>query len=133
MTATHLIIAIDGPAASGKGTLAMRIAAHFGLAFLDTGLLYRAVARDVRRNGGTVEDERAAIKAALQLDAATLDDPACAASEPARPPRSWPAYPRCGRRCSSSNAPLPASRPERCWTGAISAPSYAPTPTLRSS
>ena len=41
-----MIIAIDGPAASGKGTLAKRIAAHFGLAQLDTGLLYRAVARE---------------------------------------------------------------------------------------
>ena len=71
-----MIIAIDGPAASGKGTLAMRIAAHFGLAFLDTGLLYRAVARDVKRNGSALEDERAATQAAHQLDAATLDDPA---------------------------------------------------------
>jgi cytidylate kinase len=70
-----MIIAIDGPAASGKGTLAMRIAAHFGLAFLDTGLLYRAVARDVKRNGSALEDERAATQAAHQLDAATLDDP----------------------------------------------------------
>jgi CMP/dCMP kinase len=74
--AAHLIIAIDGPAASGKGTLAMRIAAHFGLAFLDTGLLYRAVARDVKRNGSALEDEHAATQAAQQLDAATLDDPA---------------------------------------------------------
>ena len=71
-----MIIAIDGPAASGKGTLAMRIAAHFGLAFLDTGLLYRAVARDVKRAGSALEDERAATQAAQQLDAATLDDPA---------------------------------------------------------
>jgi cytidylate kinase len=71
-----MIIAIDGPAASGKGTLAMRIAAHFGLAFLDTGLLYRAVARDVKRAGSALEDERAATQAAHQLDAATLDDPA---------------------------------------------------------
>ena len=47
-----MIIAIDGPAASGKGTLAKRIAARFGLDHLDTGLLYRAVARDVERRGG---------------------------------------------------------------------------------
>jgi cytidylate kinase len=71
-----MIIAIDGPAASGKGTLAMRIAVHFGLAHLDTGLLYRAVARDVRRSGGALEDEGAAIRAAQELDSATLDDPA---------------------------------------------------------
>lgn len=71
-----MIIAIDGPAASGKGTLAVRIAVHFGLAHLDTGLLYRAVARDVRRSGGALEDEGAAIRAAQELDSATLDDPA---------------------------------------------------------
>ena len=47
-----LIIAIDGPAASGKGTLAKRIAVHYGLDWLDTGLLYRAVARDVVAKGG---------------------------------------------------------------------------------
>jgi len=70
-----MIIAIDGPAASGKGTLAMRIAAHFGLAHLDTGLLYRAVARDVKRNGGALEDHVAAVTAARELDPATLDDP----------------------------------------------------------
>ena len=44
-----MIIAIDGPAASGKGTLARRIAKHYGLNYLDTGLIYRAVARDVLR------------------------------------------------------------------------------------
>ena len=46
-----MIIAIDGPAASGKGTLGQRIADHFGLRHLDTGLLYRAVARDVAPGG----------------------------------------------------------------------------------
>jgi CMP/dCMP kinase len=70
-----MIIAIDGPAASGKGTLAKRIAARFGLDHLDTGLLYRAVARDVKRRGGELGDPGAAIAAALALDPATLDDP----------------------------------------------------------
>lgn len=70
-----MIIAIDGPAASGKGTLAKRIAAHFGLHHLDTGLLYRAVARDVRRNGAALEDAEAAAAAARAIDAATLGDP----------------------------------------------------------
>ena len=51
-----MIIAIDGPAASGKGTLAKRIAAPLRPAHLDTGLLYRAVARDVRRRGGALDD-----------------------------------------------------------------------------
>jgi cytidylate kinase len=71
-----MIIAIDGPAASGKGTLAKRIAAHFGLACLDTGLLYRAVARDVLARGGSLEDAEMAAAAALTLDPATLSDPA---------------------------------------------------------
>jgi len=70
-----MIIAIDGPAASGKGTLAKRIAVHFGLAHLDTGLLYRAVARDVRNLGGALDDPVAAARAARGLDPATLDDP----------------------------------------------------------
>lgn len=71
-----MIIAIDGPAASGKGTLAKRIATHFGLPCLDTGLLYRAVARDLRLRYGTLEDEAAAIDAARALDPETLDDAA---------------------------------------------------------
>jgi cytidylate kinase len=70
-----MIIAIDGPAASGKGTLARRIAALFGYACLDTGLLYRAVARDVAARGRSLEDEAFAARAAALLDTETLDDP----------------------------------------------------------
>ncbi len=70
-----LTIAIDGPAASGKGTLAKRIAAHYGLACLDTGLLYRAVGRDVLEGGSSLENETAAGAAARLLDPATLGDP----------------------------------------------------------
>ncbi len=71
-----LVIAIDGPAASGKGTLAKRIAAHFNVPCLDTGLLYRAVARDVISRGGDLGDVSAVVAAARGLDPATLDDPA---------------------------------------------------------
>jgi cytidylate kinase len=70
-----MIIAIDGPAASGKGTLAKRIAAHFRLAYLDTGLLYRAVARDVGKGGGALDDPTAAAAAAASLDPESLNDP----------------------------------------------------------
>jgi cytidylate kinase len=70
-----MIIAVDGPAASGKGTLAKRIAAHFGLAHLDTGALYRAVARDVAKAGFRLDDTWAALAIARGLDPATLDDP----------------------------------------------------------
>jgi CMP/dCMP kinase len=70
-----MIIAIDGPAASGKGTLARRIADHYGFPCLDTGLLYRAVARDSAQAGCDLEDEAAVTRAARKLDPATLSDP----------------------------------------------------------
>ena len=70
-----MIIAIDGPAASGKGTLARRLAAYFNLAYLDTGSLYRAVARDVRRAGLDLDDAAHAAAAARTLDPASLADP----------------------------------------------------------
>jgi cytidylate kinase len=70
-----MIIAIDGPAASGKGTLARQIADHFGYGCLDTGLLYRAVARDVLARKHSLEDEAFAARMAETLDPATLSDP----------------------------------------------------------
>jgi cytidylate kinase len=70
-----MIIAIDGPAASGKGTLAKRIAAHYRLPHLDTGALYRAVARDTLARGGDLADPAAATAAASRLDFDTLGDP----------------------------------------------------------
>lgn len=69
-----MIIAIDGPAASGKGTLAIKVAQHFRLPHLDTGLLYRAVARLVCDRGQALQDEQAAMKAAREIDARLLSD-----------------------------------------------------------
>lgn len=74
------LIAVDGPAASGKGTLARRIAAHFDFAYLDTGALYRAVALCVLRAGLDPADEAAAIDAARALDMTLLDDDEFAAA-----------------------------------------------------
>ena len=71
-----MIIAIDGPAASGKGTLARRVADHFGFHCLDTGLLYRATARDLGLSGYRHPDMWAAVAAARGLRHETLDDPA---------------------------------------------------------
>jgi CMP/dCMP kinase len=71
-----MIIAIDGPAASGKGTLAKRLAAHYGLRHLDTGVIYRAVAHALISQSADLEDELAAIRAAQELDPATFDNPA---------------------------------------------------------
>lgn len=70
-----MIIAVDGPAASGKGTLARRVANELGYAYLDTGKLYRAVGLSVLRAGGDPTDAAMAEKAARGLDAAGLDDP----------------------------------------------------------
>lgn len=69
-----MIIAIDGPAASGKGTLARKIAQHLGLHYLDTGSLYRAVARDVLSRGFRLDDTWAVVAMARSLDPASLDD-----------------------------------------------------------
>ena len=70
-----MVIAIDGPAASGKGTLARRLAVHLGKPHLDTGLLYRAVARDLLDRHEPLSDREAASRAAAALDTARLGDP----------------------------------------------------------
>jgi len=70
-----MIVAIDGPAAAGKGTLARRLAAHFDFAFLDTGLLYRATALHLIETGRGAEDLAAAEAAARRVNAADLADP----------------------------------------------------------
>ncbi|QIG55223.1 (d)CMP kinase [Altererythrobacter sp. BO-6] len=69
-----MIIAVDGPTASGKGTIAKAIAAHFGLPHLDTGLLYRAVGRQVQLNGGDPDDPADAL-AGCQFPDDLLGDP----------------------------------------------------------
>ena len=69
-----VIIAIDGPAASGKGTLARRLAAHLGFAHLDTGGLYRAVGLMLLETGTPPSDTEAAISAARNLDTRLLED-----------------------------------------------------------
>jgi cytidylate kinase len=79
-----MIIAIDGPAASGKGTLARRLARHFGFAHLDTGKLYRAVALAVLEAGGDPADPETAAGAARSLDISRLDDPRLSHEDMAR-------------------------------------------------
>ncbi|MFC4349204.1 (d)CMP kinase [Kordiimonas lipolytica] len=70
-----MIIAIDGPAAAGKGTLARRLADEFGFAYLDTGGLYRAVGLSVLRVGGNPADAGVAEAQSKSLDLALLSDP----------------------------------------------------------
>lgn len=69
-----VIIAVDGPTASGKGTIAKALAAHYGLPHLDTGLLYRAVGRQVFLSGGNPDDPAAAL-AACAFPESLLADP----------------------------------------------------------
>jgi len=70
-----MIIAIDGPAASGKGTLGKRLARHYGYRHLDTGVIYRAVAYTLMRSGIDLRDEAAAVSAAQELDPEKFGDP----------------------------------------------------------
>ncbi|MEA2923355.1 MAG: CMP/dCMP kinase [Alphaproteobacteria bacterium] len=71
-----MIIAIDGPAASGKGTLGKRLAGHYGLRHLDTGLIYRAVAKALLDAGHRLEDAERAAAAARALDPTAFDEAA---------------------------------------------------------
>jgi cytidylate kinase len=71
-----MIIAIDGPAASGKGTLGKRLAGHYGLPHLDTGLIYRAVAKALLDAGHSPEDRMRARAAAEALDPSRFDEAA---------------------------------------------------------
>ena len=71
-----MIIAIDGPAASGKGTLGKRLAEHYGLRHLDTGLIYRAVAKALLDGGHSPGNRARAVAAAEALDPTRFDEPA---------------------------------------------------------
>jgi len=69
------VVAVDGPAASGKGTIAARLGAEYGLPVLDSGLLYRAVGVRVARDGGDPDDQATAAAVALTLDPLELESP----------------------------------------------------------
>ena len=105
-----MIIAIDGPAASGKGTLGKRLAAHYGLRHLDTGLLYRAVAKAMIDGGSSPRRHDArAVAAAQALDLPRFDEPALKSHASRRgglaglghsrrcAPRCWPSSASFGR------------------------------------
>ncbi len=79
-----MIIAIDGPSAAGKGTLARRLAAHLGFAYLDSGKLYRAVGLSLVRQGKDPSDPKAAIAVARAIQPIDTDDPEIGNDEAAR-------------------------------------------------
>lgn len=117
-----MIIAIDGPAASGKGTLAKRLAAHYGYHHLDTGVIYRAVAHALIGQGASLEDKAAAVDAAKGLDPAIFDNPALKSHQVGTAASVVSAIPRCGQCWSSSSADSQAPRPAPFSTAGISAP-----------
>lgn len=108
-----LVVAVDGPAASGKGTLARRLAWHFGLRYLDTGLLYRAVGAEALRRGIALEDngggnEEAAALAAVArgLDLASISSSSSGGEDDDRPELRTDAAAQAASRVSA----LPAVR-----------------------
>ena len=121
---TPRLITVDGPAGAGKGTLAKRLAAHFGYAHLDTGKLYRAVGLNTLAAGGDPARPGDAIAAARALDSAAiasggLRKPANwrAIRLPPRP-RKWRPSRKCGRCCWRSSATSPQTR-QRMPSGAV--------------
>ena len=92
-----MIIAIDGPAAAGKGTLARRLAARFNLGYLDTGALYRAIAAKILRAGGDPGNEDQARQAAEALALPDLDTPELRAEAVGRAASTVAAYPSVRR------------------------------------
>ena len=109
--AIFMIIAIDGPAASGKGTLGKRLAAHYGLRHLDTGLLYRAVAKALMDQGHPLDDRDARGRGGAGARSGAIRRKDAQRPRDRRmPPRSSPRYRRCGPLCLSSSA---ISRPRR--------------------
>lgn len=76
-----IVIAVDGPAASGKGTLARKLASRYGFAYLDTGSLYRAVGHAVTSAGHDPSDDAAALAAAQNLDLSRIDESAIRTAE----------------------------------------------------
>ena len=118
-----MIIAIDGPAASGKGTLGKRLAAHYGYRHLDTGVIYRAVAKALLDAGADLTDEMIAVSAALALDPEKFGNPAL--EDPNRGRGGLGGVgdsAGCGRFWSIFSGNLPPIRPARCSTAATSEP-----------
>ena len=104
-----MIIAIDGPAASGKGTIAKRLAQHYGLPHLDTGLIYRAVAKAVLDAGHKLDDHASIKAAALALDPTRFDEVDSSVTPSGKQPRSSRRFRMCALRCSNFQQEFAAS------------------------
>ncbi|MGC2199062.1 MAG: (d)CMP kinase [Stellaceae bacterium] len=118
MKSSAFVVAIDGPAASGKGTLARRLAQRFGLAHLDTGSLYRATALLLLEAGGDPADAEAAETAARKVDTKLLADPRLRGDEIAAAASVVAAFPGVRRALLSLQQDF-AARPAPPARGAI--------------
>ena len=123
-----MIIAIDGPAASGKGTLARQLAAHYGLNHLDTGSLYRAVGLAVMRAGGDPADRREAVETARSMEINRFDDDELRAEGVGEAASIVAAMPEVRDIMLERQRALPPRRPAPCSMGVTLAPSSAPMP-----
>ena len=124
-----MIIAIDGPAASGKGTLGKRLAVHYGLRHLDTGLIYRAVAQTLLDAGHSPENRARAVAAAEAIDPSRFHAPALKTQAVGAAASLVSAIPEVRKGCWRFNAVSDARRPAPCSTAATSEPSSFPTRT----
>ncbi len=107
------VIAIDGTAASGKGTLARRLAAHLGYACMDTGMLYRRVAMMLIQNNQPLDDREAALNAARFLNPGELNDPALRSAEVGRGASIVAAIPEVRQALIDLQRNFPAQVPEK--------------------
>lgn len=106
-----MIIAIDGPAASGKGTLGKRLAQHYGYRHLDTGVIYRAVAYGLMQAGQDLRDEAAAVAVALKLDPEAFGNPALKSHEVGQAASVVSAIPRVREVLLNFQREFAASKP----------------------
>ncbi len=121
-----MIIAIDGPAAAGKGTLSRRIAETYGFHHLDTGLTYRATAKALLDAGLPLDDEAVAERMALAVELAGLDRDVLSAHEIGEAASKIAVMPAVRRALVEASAPSPNANPARCSTDATSVPLSAP-------
>ncbi len=114
------VIAIDGPAAAGKGTLSRRIAEDYGFHHLDTGLTYRACAKALLDAGLPLDDERQAAEMALKVDLSGLDRAVLSAHAIGEAASKIAVMPSVRRALVEAQRAFSKRAPARCWTGAIS-------------
>jgi cytidylate kinase len=123
----NIIIAIDGPAAAGKGTLSRRLAAHYGLHHLDTGLTYRATAKALLDRGLPLDDEALAADVARGLDLSGLDRSVLAVHDVGEAASKVAVMPKVRRALVEAQRAFAANPPGAVLDAATSARSSAPT------